>query len=389
MNSYKNTAVGFLLVLCLTPSLVWASQDVPADYQAAVEKIVDGINARDPEPFSQAIDADRLLDAALSGLFVDPESKSDFARGLRIGLSSQRVVKQMIQRMPEGGYAKLLRVKMDGDIAKALMRVDFGDYGNGYMDIHLSQAINGKIKVVDWFDYSTGLLYSEGLRQLAASVLPTPTVLGKVFDVASNRKENADILVEFMRMYGRGEYEQATRKFLTLDEDLRKSRLLNIIAFKLANLSNDMELYREVLINIERNFSTDESMSFILVDYYWLEGDYDKVLRTADRLLSTFGVEDAGIAVIKANALVEKGEAQEAMAQAKRAIELEPEYEFAYIALLNAQVLQKQYAQAVGTGDILEKRFYYDYGPESLAGEEFFAGFVESAEYRKWRSGKE
>ncbi len=388
MDSLKYSAVGFLFALYLVPSLLWASSAVPAEYQAAAEKIVDGFNARDPEPFSQAVDADRLLDAALSGLFVDTKPKREFAEGFKRGMKARSPATQLIQRMPEGGYAKLLRIKMDGDIGQALMRVDFGEYGTGYFDLYLSPGGNGEIKVADWFSYASGQFYSETIRQIAASVLPTPTVLGKVYDAASDRKEGAGILMEFAAMSKRGEYAQAVRKFLALDEDLRKSRLLNIVAFKLANLSDDMELYGKVLENIDRHFGTDERMSFILIDYYYLEGDYDKAIETTDRMQASFGVEDPGVIVLKANALLEKGEVEEALAQAKHAIELEPEYEYAYLVLLGAQIRQKQFAQAVSTADVLEKRFFYDLGSPSLSEDEYFRDFAESAEYREWRSGR-
>jgi hypothetical protein len=277
---------------------------------------------------------------------------------------------------------------MEGDMGYALVRLDYGDLGLGYLDLHLSPATNGEIMIVDWFNYGTGQLYTEMLRQTVATLAPSPTLLGKVYDIATNRKENAQALVQLLAMYGRREHKQMARKFLSLDEDLRKSRLLNILAIQSANASNDMELYRTVLSNAERYFGTDESMSFMLLDYNYFEGNYDKALEIVDRMQSSFGVEDAGVITMKANALVEMEQGREAAAQARHAIELEPEYEYAYLSLLNAQILQKQYAQAVTTADTLQNRFSYDLSAQALSGDGFFAGFLESAEYRNWRNGQ-
>jgi tetratricopeptide (TPR) repeat protein len=387
MDLYKNTAIGLLFAFCLIPSLIQAAPPAPEEFRPTVDKVVEGFTNRDPGPFLQAIDYDRMLDVAFSGLLVERKRKQAFYRNFKSERAAQ-IVKQMFQRIPEGGYSKLLRIKMEGDIGHALVRMDFGEFGLGYMDIQLSRTNSGEIKIIDWFNYATGQLYTETLRQYIATISPTPTLLGKVYDITTNRKENADALLELMTMYIQGENEKAVRKFLTLDEELRKSRLLNVIAYQSTSVPDDMESYHKVLKNIERYFNTDESMSYLLLDYYYLEGDYEKAMKAVDRVQSTFGVEDAGILALKANVLVEMGKVEEAVAHARRAIEIEPEYEYSYLALLVAQVEQKQYGQAVSTADMLEKRFYYDFNPQVLSDYEDFAGFAESAEYRNWRNGK-
>ncbi len=386
MRTYRQTFIRLLLTFCVISSPTWAATTAEI-FQSGAEQIVAGFNARDPAPFTRAIDSEKIIDSALSGLFIGASWKEGFRKGVRLALNSQ-VGKQIVNQIPEGGYAKLLRIKMNGTSGLALIRVDFGETGNGYMDMHLIQSEDGKIRIIDWFNYATGQLYTESLRQAAAIMSPTPTVLGKVFDIASSRKENSETLLKLMLMHKRGEHAQMVRNFLALDEDLRKSKLLNVVAVQSANILGDMELYGKVLANVERYFGKDESMAFVLLDYYYLQGDYDKVIGTTDRLLSSFGVEDAGLFVVKANALVEMGKNQDAVTQARHAIELEPEYEYAYLSLLSAQIQQEQYSLAVETAKTLENRFSYNLSPQALADNEYYAGFVKSAEYREWRGNK-
>jgi hypothetical protein len=387
MARCKKALVALLLTLCFLPSQTWAVPAAHVAYQFAIDKVVAGFNARDPAPFTQAIDAEKILDAAFSGMHLEAEWETSFRKGVKNALNTH-VTDQMFQQMPEGGYAKLLRIKMDGDIGKALVRVDLGDNGTGYMDMHLTRADNGEVKIVDWYNYATGQLHSETLRQTVAFISPTPSLLGKVYDIASDRREHATFVKKLIQMRVKGEHEQVVRSFLAQDEALRRSRLLNIVTLQSANMTGDMKLYGKLLKNIVRYFSADESMAYLLMDYYYLEGKYGKVLEIADRMQASFGVEDAALIVIKANVLVEMDKAQESAAQAKHAIEIEPEYEYAYLSLLNAQVEQKKYAQAVNTAEILEKRFSYDLNPQSLAENEFFAGFIESGEYRGWKGGQ-
>lgn len=387
MTRFKILLVILSLGFSFIPSLLRAEpQPVPAYFQSAIEKVVEGINARDAEPFVQAIDADAILDTAFSGTMIEAKWANSFREGVKTALHS-RVPAQMFELMPEWGYAKLLRIKMDGDIAKALIRTDLGDNGNSYMDMHLIRTDNKEIKIVDWFTYGNGQLYTDTLRQAIAAIAPTPTLLGKIYDFASNKKEYADTVMQLLLMRKDGEHKKLARTFLSLDETLRKSRLLNIMAFESAAIAStdDFDLYGKVLKNVGQYFGDDPSMSFVLIDHYYLEGEYDKVIEISNRMQSDFGVKDAGLLGIKANALLEKGNTQEAEVLAKQAIEIEPEYEYAYMSLLNAQVAQNKFAKAVGTAEMLENRFAYELSPQALATEEFYSDFSQSAEYRKWK----
>ncbi len=380
MLSIKKRIPIFFSISLLIPSFLWADATTLQSYQAFSEKIITGINNRDSKTISDVIDLTPALDKAFSGLVISKEWESSF----RSTIKNANLGKQLLQHMPDNGYAKQLRVANDNKIGKTLIRLDMGDSGNSYLDFHLSKTGN-KISIVDWYDYSTGQLYSDLLRQIIVFSSPTPTVIGKVFDIASGKKEQNTELLTLIELYKKGEYKGLIQHFLQLDETLRKSKVLNTIVYKSSTLINDQDVYYQVLANIEKYFKNDPGMAFVLIDYYYLEGDYQKVLATTNLLRESFGAEDAGLMVINANTLIEMGNADEAEKQAARAIQLEPEYEYAYLSLVSAQVLKEHYGQAIKTAEILETRFGYDFGPESLAENETFAGFIVSEEYSNWR----
>lgn len=375
------------ITLCVTSGLLWAAPNSVAPFKSQIDEIVAGFNAADPKPFDQAINADRIIETAFSDMLLTSKWERDFKVGLKRAMTTQLGTK-LIAQIPDGAYVKLLRLKPEGDITKALIRLDYGDNGNAYMDIHLHKESNGKVSIVNWYDYSSGQLYSESIRQITATLSPTPTVLGKLFDFASNRKANMDQVVELIKMNKEGNYSDVVKKFLSLDESLRKSRFMNIIAVQAANQSDDLDLYGQALSNLENYFGDDPSMTFLLLDYYFLEKQYEKALKALDQVQNAFGVEDASITFMKANTCLMQDNFSEAITLAKHAIELEPEYEDSYWALINAQIPSKQYLQAVATAKILEEQFGYDMGPKSLAANEAFAPLTKTAEYKKWRSTK-
>ncbi len=375
------------ITFCLFSSILWAKQDDVTAFQSQVDKIINGFNTANPKPFNQAINADRILETAFSDMILTSKWERDFKAGLKLAMTTQ-LGKKIIAQIPDGAYVKLLRLKPEGDTVKALIRLDYGDTGNGYMDLHLAKDNDGKVSIVNWYDYSSGQLYSEYIRQATATLSPTPTVLGKLFDFASNRKANMDQVAKLITMNKEGKHKEVVKKFMSLDESLRKSRFLNIIAVLAANMSDDMDLYVQALSNLEKYFADDPSMTFLLLDYYFLEKQYGKVLKALDQVQKSFGVEDASITFMKSNAYLMQDMLPEAIAQAKHAIELEPEYEDSYWALINAQIPSKQYRQAVATARILEEQFDYDMGPQSLGSNEAFVPLTRSAEYKKWRSTK-
>lgn len=387
MKTHNKLAAGTIAVLLLLISPFALAAASLKDYEATAAKVVDGLTAHDPAPFNRAIDADSIIETAFDGLYLDSNWKRDFGSGLKKAINTQ-LGNKLISRIPANAYAKLLRVKVQGNEGRALARLDYGDSGSGYMDMHLVKDASGKIRIVDWYDYSTGQLYSQSLRQAIATLSPTPTVLGKVFDIATNRKAAADVMEKFIGLNNQQKYAETVRYFLSLDEDFRKSRLLNIIAFQAASQIDDMELYRKVLENIEHYYSNDDTMAFVLLDYYYLDGKYGKVLHSANQLMSSFGVDDANLLVIKSNTLIELKKFAEAEKQANRAIALEPDFEYGYWSQIASRVGSKDYGKAVETAKILENKFGYDLSPANFAGNETYAGFIQSAEYISWRKEK-
>lgn len=220
-----------------------------------------------------------------------------------------------------------------------------------------------------------------------ATLAPTPTVLGKVFDFVKNKKENADVLQNIVNLNKEQKYEELARYFLGLDEDFRKSRLLNLIAVQAANMTNDMTLYQQVLSNVEHYYGDDETLTLVLLDFYLLSHEYEKVIKATGRLQKAFGVEDPGIVTYAAEALSQQGKHEEAIARAGYAVKLEPEYEYSYWSLLAIQSKAKRYDRAVETAATLEEMFGYDLGPATLEVEEAYAGLLQSDDYRNWRKG--
>jgi hypothetical protein len=220
-----------LVWLITAPSWAVAAQVDP--YQAAVQRIVSGLESGHVESFVQAIDAEAIIDNATRGLFTDPSWLSGVRRGFTKEIN------------------KLLRLKTNEGGAQALLRFDYGDLGAGYMDFYLLRSERGDVRIVDWYDFGMGQRYTETLKQLIGMSAPTPTLLGTIFDITSKRKKTADIIQEIIDLKVQKKNKELVDKILQLDNTYRRSRVLCLSAVQSASQSDDIELYRRAMAKIQ------------------------------------------------------------------------------------------------------------------------------------------
>lgn len=382
MKITKNRWLGYTLLLIWSLSATAAEKVDP--YVETAEAIAQGFTERDTSTFDQAIDADAIIEAALDPLVLDPTFKWSFSMGLKKALNTQ-VGEKFVSAMPEDAYAKILRVKQDGVITKALLRVDMGDDGTSYSDLYLKRDDKNQVRIIDWFDYSSGQHYSESLGQIANLASPTPTVVGKIYDLVTDNKKTQDAVLKMFDANKKGDYAKTVELFLTSDGEMIKSRVLNIIAIRAAQQSGQDELYEKTLAVLDKYHGQDPALTFMLVDYHFMTGNYDRVVNSIKYLEKSFGVEDAALKELVANTQMEAGNMEAAIDVAVRGIELEPEYEGNYWSLLTAQLLSRSFDGAVATARVLEEYFGYDLGPDSISGNELYNELLQSEEYQSWR----
>lgn len=374
---------GLMLFLLLIGSAE-AGSALKAGRQAA-EALVKDMNGRSGQVFSKMLDFDSIVDAALLGVNFSAKDRADFKAGME--QARDDVGGKIVGQMAETGYAKLLRVKQDGKLTKALIRLDYGDLGYGYMDLHLKRR-NKQVRIVDWYDYSLGQTYTSSLNQLIAMVAPNPTLIGRIFDVATDRSKDMKYLQKFMKVLNNKGYKAAKKVHRKLSDDIANSRMVSLMLVQAASASDNDEWYRDALAHLATHHSKDPSLAFILIDHYFYTQDYDRVVAIIDSLMKEFGVQDAAQLSMKASVMVEKGDYNNAVRIARKARKQEPELEATYWTLLSANIGAKNYRDAVKAGDTLEKKFHYTINAATLAEDDYFQGFLSSKEFKAWDRGK-
>ncbi len=355
-----------------------------AAYRLAAEPIVAELSKHSPQAFANALDKDAIVDKALASLQSDSKEIAQFRTGLGRGV--ERVGEQLVAAMPKDGYAKLLRVEARAGEGHCLVRVGYGDNGYGYMDWVLRADKQGRPRIVDWFDFSTGQYYTDSLRQLSVMLAPNPTVLGKIFDIASGKSDHTKQIVPMLQALGKRDYGKSYELFGALDEELKRNRILSVIAVNAASRSQNDDYYRAALAHLDKYHGEEPTLVFLLIDHYFYTKQYAKLLRAIESFEKYVGVEDAAMLGIKANSYLVSGNADNAIAAANRGTRLEPELVGNYWTLVTAYNRTKRYDKLIETAGRLRKQFNLNVTPAAFEKDAEYKEFARSAEFKRWKT---
>jgi hypothetical protein len=374
------------LLLCLTPG-IRAAFAADQSFEARFESIVDQLNQGSKEEFIEDLDVDAILQRAFDGLDLDPGVRSRFANNVIRG--KKNIVSSFVRRTPEGSYTKLLKVTVNGDKATALVRYDLGRLGYGYHQYELVRDDAGKIRIVDWLDYTAGRTYSDMLRQSVVTYDPTESsVRGLVKSYDGNDKSYAR-LAELMQAVRDKDFSSYKRIEPSLDRSLRYSLFMHLLNCDIGKMSRDQNQYNNAYRKLENNFGDNPALALMLMNYRISKGDFDDLGDSLRQLQQAFGVRDAAVLLLMSRAALGSRHTDDAAVLADEAISIEPQLESAYWAAINAHVLLQHYSFAVSTARSLEDQFDQSLERELFEKNGRYANFVKSPQYEQWQAGKE
>jgi hypothetical protein len=356
------------------------------DYERFGQSISAALNAGDAKTITRALDKEAILDRALDGITQRGKTVDELRSGLGKGLDQAGAL--LTRNLSENARTTFVRARSVNGEHHALMRVDLGDKGLNYMDFVLHKDRTGSVKVIDWYDYAQGQLYTDGVRQLIVLMMPQErTLLEKLLRVKGIDQRAAREVMELARLLREQKYAEWLKTYDGLSKDLKKSRVLLISRVLLAGAVGDDGLYRRALRDVHTYLGDDPTLGLVLIDYYFYEEDYDAAQAALTRLAKYTG-GDAAIDRLRANISLAAGNYSESMTFAQSAIGQDRAYEDSYWTLLEASVLAKKYETTVGVLRSLEKDFGYDLNPETVRTMEGYEAFADSVAFAKWKESQ-
>lgn len=343
------------------------------------------INAGDAAALNDMLDAVALARRSAATFSESKKERDDFVRGFTNGAS--RLAPMWISQVrAQKGRARFLRVHTFKGMRGPLLRYDLG---NGYNYVLLIAEPRGAApQVVDIFLATTGQRLSDSLGAVSVLlVAPNPGLLDRLFGVTRIDYGVATTFKELGQQQRAGRTADAYATLQKLPEAIRNQRVVLNIGVQLASQLGDEDIYRQELARLARRYKDDPTAAFTLIDYYFFEGDFKSAMEAVAGMERAFG-NDAAIAMMKANIAMTGGDLAAARRYAQQAVDLEPDNEDGRWTLVTSLMRAEDYAAGIQVLESLERDFGYHFDPARFAGNEVYAGFVQSPEYAAWRDAR-
>jgi len=145
-----------------------------------------------------------------------------------------------------------------------------------YHDYELIKTAN-KARIADVYIYLSGEMLTETMRNLFNSVFE------KSNDAAQQNLTGAEDMKEIKQLMNRGKNAEAKKMYDALPAYLKKSKAVLLFDVLIcSSLSN--EEYAESIRNFREKFPNEPNMSLMMIDGYFLQKEYPKMLEAINAL---------------------------------------------------------------------------------------------------------
>lgn len=351
-------------------------------FRSEFEEIVDDLNHGSFDSLIRAIDQDDMVERIFGLRLIDQKVKKSFNE--RLEFTYEDMITSAFNVPEEGLTATLLLVESRGELGRAVVRFDEDNFKFRYHEYDLQLDKFGRVDIVDWTDFVTGLTFSERIGRSLVMSAPSTPAMRKLLDF-QNAKERD--LFQFGELLKAARDRRLTRYLEIrdgLDERFQRQR---IVVETSVHLARQVRKRRQMVAGLEimaRYYPDEPLYSLMLLDYYFPTKKYEKAFAALQALSDRLDVQDAAMDARFSAASLVMGNASEASAYADSALQREPTLELAWWSALNARAELSDFAGCVEALQRLESEFGYELGADALQKNPAYAQLLQSAEFEAW-----
>ena len=157
-------------------------------------------------------------------------------------------------------------------------------------------------------------------------------------------------------------------------------------ALQVLMLEPESPAYLALLEEARHQYTSEPLADFLSIDFYFLKKDRAGLEACLDRIIERLGGPDANLITLRANGQLQAGDFIAALASLDEALALEPDFEGAHFARLQALIAQRDFPAAVVQLNSLTDRFNRPFPPPSARESAAMTAFLASPEFAKWRA---
>lgn len=285
----------------------------------------------------------------------DDKSLNSYRDGFLKGFKSNIAVfpKKLIAEVEAGSYYDFVNYSYDNSMNTyyMLFRIYSAETGINYHHYRVSQ-LNGKLNFNDVYVYLTGEELSKTIERFYLYALPKKSL----FDFFG--ESNADEFVKLAQgvdFYNKGDFKNAFKKIDNLKGDLKNDKFVLVIKSVCASNINDA-LYKKSMKAIVDTYPDDPTLYLSQIDYYLLNGNYDKAQDLLEKL--KYDTDDDFIDLLKGNIEFERMEYEKALGYFKNIAETYPDLFDGHSSMLTCLSLLKRFNACIDVLNFLVEDGY-------------------------------
>lgn len=362
-------------------------------FRSGFASIVNDLNQQSYDSFVRAVDREDMVDRIYGLRLIDQRVKRSFAESLEQSFGTLLQSGAGIARagiVPAWGAPKdgvrytLLGVESRGDLGRAVVRMDLNNFQFNYQQYDLRLNGQGRVFVVDWTDYLSGVTFSESIGRYLVLTTPSKQALRKMLDFQNVTERELYLFGEMLKAARDGNLEKFQELRDGMQARFQRQRIVVESAVHAAKARRKRRDMVAALGIMAEHFPQEPLYSLMLLDYLFPNKKYEEGIGALERLADELDFPDAAMDARLSAAYLAADNPAEAVTFAATALEREPGLELGWLSALNARNAAADFAGAVAALTQLESEFGYDLGPETLKKSRVFGQLMASEEFAAW-----
>ena len=338
------------------------------------------LNSQDVDTIANFFDMSAFGDLVLAQMETERNIKNALAQQYKTPAFARTFAQSSFILPPNSpanfDYKGLVKTDLFG--VRPLIRLDYLSGGHEFMLIFFD-ADN---KIIDLFYATKGNLTSKSVASTTQMILPAQNrFVARLLKEDDDAEKAIESFQKMLALRQQGRFQEVLDILSTLPETMRSSRSLIDFEVLIAQNVGEAE-YIEALSKLNKYYGDDPSTSFMLVDYHVTVEQNEAAMRSVEQAMAFWG-EDAALYNLKANMYFLLDDLNAAIGAAKKAVQLEPEFEDSYWTLVALQDLTQDFSGLTETFAEVKERFNPELTPQMVAESGAVANYPSSEAFKE------
>lgn len=339
--------------------------------------------ANDDAELRDLVDWESLVERATEGLGTEQKRKQ-MQTGLLNSLRGNNGFFANARRLGGDDVSfQFLRVTEGEDRLRVWFRLS-ADFGINYHDFEVVNQ-EGRIRAIDIHVLMTGESIAQTCRR---SLLPlarelSKSWLEKLTSAESSYIQHYGTIEQMVSAMQRGNPQESLNAYQRLPESLKNDKNVLSLRYQAASQLEDYDEVMATAVAMQQAYPGDPCLDLVMIDTYFLRGEYEKALGCFDRIEQVVGT-DPILAGMRGSVLIGAQRFDEAKILVEQGIEVAPDLIDNYWVMVTLGLTTKDHTLAYEYLNRIGSNFEVSWN--DLREQPEYAEFVVSPEGKQWLS---